>query len=58
MFGRMVEVDGQRIFITCSPTTPYSEICLRAAKHFKILEEQENKARATALADARERAHQ
>lgn len=53
MFGRTVSVAGTDVFVTCSTNTPYSEICLRAAKLFKIEEEKEAKARAEALALAR-----
>lgn len=31
MFGRTVSIDGRDIFIFCTPATPYSEICRRAA---------------------------
>jgi len=54
MFGRTVNIGGKEVFVTCTPTTPYSEICLRAAKEFKIEEEHEAKMRALALARARD----
>lgn len=53
MFGRTVSIDGVEVFVSCTPTTPYSEIGLRAAKLFKIEEEHEAKCRALALAQAR-----
>lgn len=58
MFGRTVDIGGNAVFVSCSPSTPYSEICLRAAKIFKAKEEEEAKARAAALADARSRSPQ
>lgn len=54
MFGRTVSINGTEVFVTCSPSTPYSEICLRAAKLFKTEEEHETKMRALALMQARE----
>jgi hypothetical protein len=46
MFGRTVTIDGTEVFVSCLPTTPYSEICLRAAKLFKIEEEHDTKLQA------------
>lgn len=53
MFGRTVTIEGSEVFVSCTPTTPYSEICLRAAKLFKQEEEHEAKLRALALGNAR-----
>ena len=43
MFGRDVTIDGRRIFVTCSPSTPLSEVLRRAAA---ILDGEERAARA------------
>lgn len=48
MFGRTVSINGVEVFVTCTPTTPYSEICLRAAKQFKTEEEHEQRMKALA----------
>lgn len=31
MFGRLVTFDGTEVFVSCVPSTPYSEVLLRAA---------------------------
>jgi hypothetical protein len=46
MFGRTVSIGGVEVFVTCTPDTPYSEICLRAAKQFKAEEEHEQRMKA------------
>lgn len=39
MFGRTVSIDGRDIFVFCTPQTPYSEICRRAAVQLEKDEE-------------------
>jgi hypothetical protein len=42
MFGREVTIDGRRIFVTCTPRTPLSEVLRRAAAQ---LDQEERAAR-------------
>lgn len=43
MFGRYVEVNGKRVFVFCTPQTPLSEVCQRAARQLAREEENELK---------------
>lgn len=38
MFGRFVKIDGQEIFVSCSPQTPLSEVLRRAAMQMEKIE--------------------
>ena len=44
MFGRIVTIDGTEVFVSCTPSTPYSEVLRCAANQ---LEREENEARKT-----------
>lgn len=35
MFGRTVTIEGRKIFVTCTPRTPLSEVLRRAADQLK-----------------------
>ena len=32
MFGKMVEIDGVKVMVSCVPSTPYSEVLRRASE--------------------------
>jgi hypothetical protein len=51
MFGRYVQIGGEGILVFCSPETPLSEVCRRAAEMFAREEsaERENNADAKAF---------
>lgn len=43
MFGRYVEVGEKRVLVFCTPQTPLSEVCQRAARQLAREEENELK---------------
>jgi len=38
MFGRIVNIDGEEIFVTCSINTPLSDVLYRAAEQMRLKE--------------------
>lgn len=46
MFGRTVSIDGTEVFVPCLPSTPYSEVLMRAARQLKLEERIEDGAMA------------